>query len=406
MKIPASNPVTSLPPIRRIVFENVLPVILFGDGSLHEPLPPTLISYIRWQVRLLHRARRYQRPRMDRDCPSRLEIELSLTLPKWSVRRKITCGGRFCPSCSPARARRAATRVAERYSKHAEQGRLGTSLFVTLRGSECAWDDVRESVETLLRNARRLFHVKSFPGTGLIANVDFTRLSEDRIRPHLHVIVHVQKSYYNSRRYWSSDRWAEVWGGISGVRETGSIKVQRLPEVDDVSRAARYSLSLITNDNPGDWTVEEPMRLQTLIHGIKLTRTYGDLRAPKVGSPKKQSNKKVKSKSRFKVRADGTDGVGEQRKDLVTSNRTIRQNLDKNQRVKHSSDAAYAGLLKERYEYKYGTRTGKNRAFRVRVGRLPVYPTNENIERALQEFSVALAARNKQYQQHPDESGT
>jgi hypothetical protein len=309
--------------------------------------------------------------------------------------------------------------VTEKYRVLAEHGRLGTSLFATLRGPECTWDDLRESVETLLGYAGQLFHVRGFPGTGLIAYVDFTRLDEYRLHPHLHLIVHVQKSYYNSRRYWSSELWAEVWGEISGVWETGTIKIRK---VDDVSGAARYSLSLTTKDDPGKWTVDEPMRFQTLLRDVRTTRAYGDLRGGKTANSKKQAKLKAKGKAKYmskmKPRVEGDDRVGgrvdrrsvpeEAMANLISSGSLttcteagIRHCEGMDQVANASDSGGYAESHKERFEHIDGIRTGKSRAFRVRVGRLPVYQTNEKIESAVREFWQG-ATWTKQYQRHQE----
>jgi hypothetical protein len=263
------------------------------DPAWVGPLPPKMLEHLQHidRRRNLADATGLGRTKMDStgilwsDCSGYLRVIVSPRLPnRWSVRFRDSCNQRFCPVCSDSRSTKIARKMVDKIRRLMED-KDASLLFITLRGRYCSWYGLPESVDHLHHSVKTLIGDKRFPGTGTSRYTDFTRFDDSTLRPHVHMLVLVGKSYHkNQRRYLRKDEWAGLWEDISRVSEPGAVKVETVKAGDvlgDIFRITKYALTLLdeewTGEGDGEWSPEEVDRLQKILKGARLHQDYGEM---------------------------------------------------------------------------------------------------------------------------------
>ena len=80
-----------------------------------------------------------------------------------------------------------------------------------------------------------------YRGLEITHNVDFLSKSYDTYHPHLHVILCVQPSYFNSRNYMSQQAWTDLWKRCLQVDYTPVVDVRKIKNVQDSKAVAEVS---------------------------------------------------------------------------------------------------------------------------------------------------------------------
>jgi hypothetical protein len=219
------------------------------------------------------------------DCSGYLRVVVSPSIHTgWRVTSRDSCKQRYCVVCSGSGATKVAREKVEKVRRLLEDHDAAI-LFITLRGRYCSWDGIQEAVNHLHRSVKTFIADKRFPGTGASRYTDFKRLEEDKLRPHIHMLVVVQKSYSkNPRQYLRKDEWTDLWQEISKIFESGSVEVQTVKADDvlgDVFRFTKYGLTLLDQDWTGEddnkWSGEEVQRLGLILKGVRLRQDYGEM---------------------------------------------------------------------------------------------------------------------------------
>jgi hypothetical protein len=261
------------------------------DPDWFGPFPPKMLGYLVDIDRRRQLAQETGASRMTMDatgllwcnCSGSLRVIVSPSFSTgWRVISRDSCKQRYCVVCSDSGATSVARKKVDKVRGLLKE-HDASILFITLRGRYCSWDGLREAVSHLHRSVKTFIGGKRFPGLGASRYTEFTRLEEDKLRPHIHMLLVVPKSYSkNPRRYLTKDEWADLWEEISNVSAPGAVKVQTVKYGDvlaDVFRFTKYGLTLLDQDWTGEddkkWSGEEVQRLGLILKGVRLRQDYG-----------------------------------------------------------------------------------------------------------------------------------
>ena len=160
-----------------------------------------------------------------------------------------SCRVRLCPLCTWRRSLKTYAnnkRIVDFI--HSDQKKYAYCLL-TLTMKNCKADELCKNVDRILY-AFKLF-AKSKPflkvvkgwyrGLEITHNVDYLSKSYDTYHPHLHVILCVQPSYFNSRNYMSQQAWTDLWKRCLQVDYTPVVDVRKIKNVQDSKAVAEVS---------------------------------------------------------------------------------------------------------------------------------------------------------------------
>lgn len=136
------------------------------------------------------------------------------------------CRVRLCPVCQWRRSMAWRARLFQNLPNLLNEHKNLQFIFLTLTVENCEISDLSAAL-THMNDAFRRLRVKSeFKRTikGFIRSTEVTKSKDGKSHPHFHCILVVNQSYFKSRDYIKSQRWAELW--------MDCLRVDYLPVVD------------------------------------------------------------------------------------------------------------------------------------------------------------------------------
>ena len=137
------------------------------------------------------------------------------------------CKVRLCPMC----AWRRSLKIYGQVSKVMDQATKDKDyrfLFLTLTVRNCEGDELSQTIDNLFHAYKKMSERKKFKNAvkGWFRALEVTHnLEQDTYHPHFHIILMVNKSYFNDKRlYMSQAEWTDIWKSC--------LKVDYLPTVD------------------------------------------------------------------------------------------------------------------------------------------------------------------------------
>ena len=144
------------------------------------------------------------------------------------------CKDRLCPMCSWRRSMKIFGQVSKVMDRALEDKEY-RFLFLTLTVKNCTGEELSKVIDKMFKSLELLFKRKEvknivigyFRGLEVTHNLDKNSKDYDTYHPHFHIILMVNKSYFNqSREYISQKKWTELWKDCLKVDYTPIVNVK------------------------------------------------------------------------------------------------------------------------------------------------------------------------------------
>lgn len=220
------------------------------------------------------------------DCGSYVEID-NVLKPNGELKQRIAranfCKLRICPMCAWRRSRRIYGDVtrATNYLRENENYRY---MFLTLTLENVGRSEISNSIDKLLSSFSKLRKRKSWKDNiqGYFRALEVTYNSKrNDYHPHIHCILVVNKSYFDSRNYISKNEWIRLWKECLQVDYLPSVDIQAIKEVthSTVSEVAKYTVKPIDFfQSDINKSVEVVQTIDQALKGVRLIQ-YGGVYA-------------------------------------------------------------------------------------------------------------------------------
>lgn len=225
-----------------------------------------------------------------RECASLLVYQPQADGSKRLVSANF-CRVRLCPICAWRRSLKVYGQMQSILDRIALFGKSYCYIMLTLTMRSVGGLDLSGALNELLEGYRRLMMyapvkraVKgAYRGLEVTHNVDHNSDSYDTYHPHLHVLLCVNRSYFDDRkRYISHQRWCEMWQRALGVDYVPVVHVQRCKgsTAASISEVAKYAVKSADYIIPDDWdlTVDAVRILDSALDHRRLVSFSGIFR--------------------------------------------------------------------------------------------------------------------------------
>lgn len=181
-----------------------------------------------------------------KECNTFMMMVADEGMEKKKQHKGNTCKNRFCPICAWKKSRKDALALSVMMS-YLKQEEKKEFIFLTLTAPNVPADELNDEIKHYNQSFQRLMQRKEVKNIvkGYARKLEITYNEErDDYHPHFHVLIAVNKSYFNqATQYISRDRWLELWQQVTknpfitqvDVRKVRSLKENRIFEV------AKYS---------------------------------------------------------------------------------------------------------------------------------------------------------------------
>jgi len=180
------------------------------------------------------------------DCSTFMMLVSDETMEKKKQHRGNSCKNRFCPVCSWKKAKKdaLALSIQMKYIKEEHQKEF---IFLTLTAPNVPEDELETEIKTYNHAFQKLMQRKEVKTVvkGYVRKLEVTYNAErDDYHPHFHVLIAVNKSYFNDKKYYvSRDRWLDLWQQVTDNPLITQVDVRKVRENSnkEVSEVAKYS---------------------------------------------------------------------------------------------------------------------------------------------------------------------
>lgn len=222
-----------------------------------------------------------------RSCATRLVYGVASNGHK-KLRAANFCRVRLCPICQWRRSLKLYGQMMRVMQYLQPQGFSYIFLTLTIRNvvaSELtgALDQIQEGYHRLAKydDFKKVVH-GWYRGLEVTHNLDRNSPDFDTFHPHLHVVLAVKPSYFNSRYYISQARWGELWRRALGVDYIPIVDVRKVKgdTARAVCEATKYTAKSKDYIVLDDWqlTIDTVSVLDNALHARKLIGFGGILR--------------------------------------------------------------------------------------------------------------------------------
>lgn len=182
-----------------------------------------------------------------KECNTFMLFVADKTLEHKKLHGANSCKNRFCPVCAWRKARKNALKISilMQYLKQEEHKEF---LFLTLTAPNVKADELNDEIRHYNQSFKRLMERKEVKSAvkGYVRKLEVTyNKDRDDYHPHFHVILAVDKHYFNNQRqYIKRDRWLELWQQSTKNALITQVDIRRVKHTDnkkEVSEIAKYS---------------------------------------------------------------------------------------------------------------------------------------------------------------------
>lgn len=216
-----------------------------------------------------------------RRCRHYLELVADRTLEKKKITACEACGSPWCPACMLAQARKDAARIAV-LMKWVQLKHGKDFLFLTLTTPNVTGEALRETINEYNLNFKKLTKRREVEGVikGYVRKLEITYNKEPTItrdmwygnkerhiracgkyfkslglrigdanpnfntyHPHFHVLIAVDRTYFDSRHYINRQTWLRLWREVMNDQSITQVDVRRVtPNVGrEIGEVAKYA---------------------------------------------------------------------------------------------------------------------------------------------------------------------
>lgn len=182
-----------------------------------------------------------------KECNTFMLFVADESLEKKKLYGANSCKHRFCPVCSWRKSRKNALKISilMEYLKQEENKEF---LFLTLTAPNVKAGELKDEIKHYNEAFKRLMQRKEVKSAvkGYIRKLEVTYNKErDDYHPHFHVILAVDKHYFNNKRqYIKRGRWLELWQQSTKnalITQVDVRKVKPQTNKKEISEVAKYS---------------------------------------------------------------------------------------------------------------------------------------------------------------------
>ena len=182
-----------------------------------------------------------------KECNTFMLFVADKTLEHKKLYGANSCKNRFCPVCAWRKARKNALKISilMQYLKAEENKDF---IFLTLTAPNVKKEELQDEIKHYNQSFQRLMQRKEVKNSvrGYVRKLEVTYNKErDDYHPHFHVILAVDKHYFNNKRqYIKHDRWLELWQKSTKNPLITQVDIRRVKHTDnkkEVSEIAKYS---------------------------------------------------------------------------------------------------------------------------------------------------------------------
>jgi len=190
-----------------------------------------------------------------RDCGTFLEFKKYINDNSMKLNQANFCKVRLCPMCSWRRSLKIYGQVSKIMNEVVNNEDL-EFIFLTLTTRNCEGKDLSDTIDNIFNAFNNMTKrgkfkkaVKGyFRALEVTHNLNYMSDWFDTYHPHLHCILVVNKSYFNSRDYISQNEWTEIWKNVLKVDYTPIVDVRRFKDRNgkgiekSIAETAKYTV--------------------------------------------------------------------------------------------------------------------------------------------------------------------
>lgn len=182
-----------------------------------------------------------------KECNTFLFMVADKTMEKTKLHRSNNCDNRFCPICAWKKSRKNALKISV-LMQYLREEKNKDFVFLTLTAPNVKADELDDEIKHYNKSFQRLMQRKEVKNAvrGYVRKLEVTYNKErDDYHPHFHVILVVDKQYFNNKnQYIKRDRWLELWQKSTKNNLITQVDVRKVRATDnkkEVSEIAKYS---------------------------------------------------------------------------------------------------------------------------------------------------------------------
>lgn len=191
------------------------------------------------------------------ECGDYLEFRLAAD-DALKLTRANFCKVRLCPMCAWRRSLKIFGQVSK-VMDCVEENYNYKYIFLTLTVKNCYGEDLKDTLDQMTKGFNKMTRRKQFETSikGYFRSLEVTyNKEEDTYHPHFHLILAVNKSYFDDNRIYISQKgWTSLWQDCIGVDYIPIVDVRRLRKNKgkEVAEVAKYTVKsedfIIRNDD-------------------------------------------------------------------------------------------------------------------------------------------------------------
>jgi len=182
-----------------------------------------------------------------KECNTFLFMVADKTMEKTKLHRSNNCDNRFCPICAWKKSRKNALKISV-LMQYLREEKNKDFVFLTLTAPNVKSEELEDEIKHYNQSFQRLMQRKEVKNAvrGYVRKLEVTYNKErDDYHPHFHVILVVDKQYFNNKnQYIKRYRWLELWQKSTKNNLITQVDVRKVKATDnkkEVSEIAKYS---------------------------------------------------------------------------------------------------------------------------------------------------------------------
>lgn len=163
-----------------------------------------------------HHHRYYERMK---DCCGLLEFKV-VDDGRLKLKSARFCKTSRCPLCCARKALLHKVRIIDALPRILDDFPSHRFIFATFTVKNCSVDELSETITAMNKGFERMSKLKAFPAkvtkdeplrAGLIRTLEYTRAKDDKVHPHYHALIILDKDYFRGSKYLSHAKWQAMW---------------------------------------------------------------------------------------------------------------------------------------------------------------------------------------------------